>query len=137
MLRSEADEILFKHAKKSGAATFDNVRVNSIVFEKDGDPTSRPIRASYTRKTNGETGEISFQYLVDASGRAGLMSAKYLKNRIYNKSLKNMAWWGYWKGTSPYSPNTPRENAPFFEALRGEQFLRCPIFVRLLTHLHV
>ena len=120
MLRSESDEILFKHAKKRGAKAFDGVRVSSVSFEKEGDPTSRPVRATYSRKSDGATGEISFQYIVDASGCAGIMSSKYLKNRTYNKSLKNIAWWGYWKGTSPYAPGTPRENAPFFEALRGK-----------------
>lgn len=48
------------------------------------------------------------------------MSTKYLKNRTFNKSLKNVAVWGYWTGTNRYAPGTKRENAPWFEALTDE-----------------
>lgn len=119
VLRSESDDILFRHAEKNGAKVFDGVKVTSVAFEEDTNSSSQPIRATYSRKADGSSGEITFQYIVDASGRAGLLSTKYLKNRSFNKSLKNIAWWGYWHGTSPYAPGTPRENAPFFEALQG------------------
>ena len=62
---------------------------------------------------------ITFDYLVDATGRAGLMSTKYLKNRKFRDSLKNVATWGYWAGTDSYAEGTPRAGAPFFEALTG------------------
>ncbi|TBU24654.1 FAD/NAD(P)-binding domain-containing protein [Dichomitus squalens] len=68
----------------------------------------------------GAKREITFDYLVDASGRAGIMSTKYLKNRKFNASLKNVAVWGYWKNTDMYGEGTPRQNAPFFEALSDE-----------------
>ena len=45
---------------------------------------------------------------------------RYLKNRKFNSSLKNVAIWGYWKGTGLYGKGTRRENAPVFEALTGE-----------------
>ncbi|KZT69721.1 FAD/NAD(P)-binding domain-containing protein [Daedalea quercina L-15889] len=79
----------------------------------------RPVKALY-ETTNGGRGEIEFDYLVDASGRAGLMSTKYLKNRHFNESLKNVAVWGYWRGTGMYGKGTSRENAPYFEALSDE-----------------
>lgn len=44
---------------------------------------------------------------------------RYLKNRKYNQSLKNVAVWGYWRGTGMYGKGTSRENAPYFEALSG------------------
>lgn len=47
--------------------------------------------------------------------------ARYLKNRRYNSSLKNVAVWGYWRGVGMYGGGTYRENAPFFEALSGTQ----------------
>ncbi len=52
------------------------------------------------------------------------MSTRYLKNRTFNKSLKNVAVWGYWTGTGQYAPGTKRENAPWFEALTGEFKIR-------------
>lgn len=68
----------------------------------------------------GGSGEIGFDFLVDATGRAGLMSTKYLKNRKFNETLKNVAVWGYWRCTGMYRQGTDRENAPWFEALSDE-----------------
>ena len=47
------------------------------------------------------------------------LGRRYLKNRKFNTSLKNVAVWGYWKNTGMYGTGTSRENAPFFEALSG------------------
>jgi flavine halogenase len=58
--------------------------VTEVQFSEDG--KGRPISASYTR--GEESGTISFEYVIDASGRAGIMSTKYLKNRKFNESLK-------------------------------------------------
>jgi hypothetical protein len=66
------------------------------------------------------TGTTTFDYLVDATGRAGLISTNYLKNRHFNASLKNIAIWGYWKDVGTYGVGTEREGAPWFEALTGE-----------------
>lgn len=139
MIRSEADELIFRHAGKSGAKIFDGVKVNSVEFAPlngsangatnggaangTADPAlpnpGRPISASYTKKAGGSSGVIKFDYIVDASGRVGLLNTKYLKNRNYNKALKNVANWGYFTGAGRYGVGTSRENAPFFEALRG------------------
>lgn len=48
---------------------------------------------------------------------------RYLKNRKFNESLKNVAVWGYWRGTGMYGKDTSRENAPYFEALSGKSTL--------------
>ena len=119
---------MFRHAGKCGAQIFDEVKVNSIEFElwnQDNRPTDsdaldpgRPVSASWSRK-DGSSGQIRFDYLVDASGRAGLVSTKYLKNRKNNQGLKNIANWGYWKGGGDYAVGTPRQGQPFFEALSG------------------
>lgn len=75
------------------------------------------------KSVDGSEGRISFEYLIDASGRNGLMSVKYLKNRRFQSSLKNIAVWGYWIGTSKYMPGSDRDNAVYIEALNGT----CPI----------
>lgn len=115
---------MFRHAGSCGAKIFDTVKINSFEFS---DPSvsapipanARPVAAAWQSKS-GASGTIKFDYLVDASGRIGLMSTKYLKNRNYNKGLRNVASWGYWKNTGRYGVGTPRENSPFFEALRDE-----------------
>lgn len=82
---------------------------------------SRPVVAEWRRSyPTDHSGEISFDFLVDATGRAGLMSDRYMKNRHYNESLRNIALWGYWTGVGTYGLGTEREGAPWFEALTGK-----------------
>ncbi|PPR01324.1 hypothetical protein CVT24_006326 [Panaeolus cyanescens] len=113
VVRSESDELLLRHASTSGAKVFEGVRVTDINFQ---DGTRRPVSATWVDK-GGKSGTISFDFLIDASGRRGLMSTKYLKNRNFTQSLKNIAMWGYWSGTGSYKPGTSRAGSPFFEAL--------------------
>ncbi|KAM3080828.1 hypothetical protein ACMFMG_004782 [Clarireedia jacksonii] len=120
VIRSESDHLIFKHAGKCGAKTFDGVKVTSIEFQPFEDKTDdaslgKPVSASWSKK-DGTTGNIKFDYLVDASGRAGIVSTKYLKNRTFNQDLKNVASWGYFKGAIQYGVGTPQEGQPFFEA---------------------
>nr|ACM42411.1 putative flavin-dependent halogenase/O-methyltransferase bifunctional protein [Floropilus chiversii] len=131
VVRSEADKLLFDHAGASGAHTFDATKVDSVQFV--GTPSSedssaaaadskipnpgRPVSATWIRKEDGSSGTIHFDYLIDASGRYGLLSTKYLKNRKFNQNLKNIANWGYWKGGGTYGVGTHKAGSPFFEAL--------------------
>ncbi|KAI4168591.1 MAG: hypothetical protein LQ343_006255 [Gyalolechia ehrenbergii] len=127
VVRSEADDLMFKHAAKMGAATFDGVKINELEFVPSDIPSvqegadaqnpGRAVSAAWSRKGDGTSGKITFDYLVDASGRAGIVSTKYLKNRKNNQGLKNIANWGYWKGAGSYGAGTSREGSPFFEAL--------------------
>lgn len=132
VIRSEFDEILLRHASESGATVLEEHKVTEILFTKvasslgselgakeENNELGRPTSARYTSPKGA--GTIEFDYLVDASGRGGVMSTKYLKNRRMNQSLKNIACWGYWTGDlKMYHPGTGRENAPWFEALTDE-----------------
>ncbi|KAL9006385.1 MAG: hypothetical protein Q9188_000859 [Gyalolechia gomerana] len=131
VIRSEADNLIFQHARACGAAAFDGVKVNEVFFtpispESDtgsSEPpplrTGRPVSAAWQSKADGKSGTISFDYIVDASGRAGLLN-NYMKGRQYNSSLNNVACWAYWRGTDAYASGTDRANAPYFEALQDE-----------------
>ena len=123
MVRSEFDHLLLDHASSLGAKVYQNTKVLSLEFDEN----NRPISAAYTCRSSDATdavnGTISFNYLVDATGRAGLMSTKYLKNRNFTESLKNIAVWGYWTGVGSYGEGTTRAGAPWFEALTGMDFL--------------
>ncbi|KAJ7482206.1 hypothetical protein B0H11DRAFT_2232430 [Mycena galericulata] len=116
VVRSEFDEILLRHAQESGAKVYEEHKVVELAFAEGSD--FRPTSAIFTTPA-GEARSITFDYLVDASGRAGIMSTKYLKNRHMNETLKNIACWGYWTGADMYAPGTDRENSPWFEALTG------------------
>ncbi|KAL9111519.1 MAG: hypothetical protein Q9227_004006 [Pyrenula ochraceoflavens] len=128
VIRSESDKLMFDHAEKSGARTFQGIKVDSLEFEPVDDfPTDekianpgRVISASWSRKEDGASGTIKLDYIIDASGRNGIISTKYLKNRKFNKGLKNQANWAYWKGAKTYAPGTPQEGAPLFEALTDQ-----------------
>lgn len=115
---------MLKYAARSGVNVIEGVQVQEILFDnsavnaEDDSTIGRPVSANWKLKT-GETGTIKFEWLVDASGRAGIMSTKYLKSRVFNKILKNFASWGYWTGAGIYCPGTNRENAPWFEAMTG------------------
>ncbi|KAJ6562743.1 putative halogenase [Mycena vulgaris] len=117
VVRSEFDEILLRHAAESGACVREGVQVTGINFSSD--VIKQPISAEW-KSDRGGKGEVRFKWLVDASGRTGIMSTKYLKNRKFNQALKNIAFWGYWTGAGMYEPGTRRENAPWFEALTDE-----------------
>jgi len=143
VVRSEADDLIFKHAGKSGAQIFDVVKVNSVNFVPsehqidvitDTPGPGRAVSATWSRK-DGSSGEIKFDYLVDASGRAGVVSTKYLKNRKSNQGLKNIANWGYWSGAANYAEGTAREGYPFFEALKGISILA--LYCMILRHTNI
>lgn len=116
---------MLDHSEKCGAQVFQGVKVESLEFlPADDFPTDeklanpgRVTSALWSRKTDGTTGSIKCDYIIDASGRHGLISTKYLKNRKHNQALKNSATWGYWKGCKTYAPGTRMEGSPFFEGL--------------------
>ena len=133
VVRSEADNLIFQHAGKSGAKIFDGTKVESIDFEpldsangtmdSEMPDLGRPVSATWSRK-DGTSGKVKFEYIVDASGRAGLVSTKYLKNRRYNQGLKNVANWGYWEGVGEYGTGTKAAGQPYFEALQGTSLFK-------------
>ncbi len=91
--RDSFDHLLLEHAKSQGAQVCEGIEVQSLCF--DGD---RPRKALWSQGVHGsDNGEISFDYLIDASGRAGITAMHYLKSRHYNQGFQNIALWGYWQ----------------------------------------
>ncbi|KAJ7780767.1 FAD/NAD(P)-binding domain-containing protein [Mycena maculata] len=112
-VRSESDEIMLSHAATCGAMVFQETRVTDIEFDAGG---QRPVAALWKDSQN-RSGRIQFNYLIDASGRRGLLSTKYFGTRQPIQSLKNIAMWSYWCDTGTYKPDSERAGSPFFEAL--------------------
>lgn len=99
--RSKFDHILLRHAAAQGAAVHEGIEVRALDFDSAG----RPCRAHWVQKADaGVTGEIAFDYLIDASGRNGLMASRYLRNRKYHRVFQNVALWGYWTGAVCQEP---------------------------------
>jgi flavin-dependent dehydrogenase len=95
--REEFDQMMLEHARSQGVKVFEGVEVRGITFADD-----RPVSASWVVKSSdngslGKQGETRFTFLVDASGRNGVMANHYLNNRKYHKIFQNIAVWGYWK----------------------------------------
>jgi flavin-dependent dehydrogenase len=90
--RAEFDHLLLEHAKSEGVKVFEETEIKGLSF--DGE---RPRSANWSQLSGSQTGEITFDYLIDASGRSGVMATRYLKNRRSLESFQNMAVWGYWK----------------------------------------
>ena len=110
---------MLRYAAAEGVHVVEETRVDAITFK--GDPKiSRPISALWTNK-QGQSGEIKFDWLVDASGRNGVMQSKYLRNRTYREGLRNVAVWGYWKNVKVYKEGTKRSNSPWIEAMTGRR----------------
>jgi flavin-dependent dehydrogenase len=66
--------MLLRHAEESGARVFEETKITDIDFKANG-AEMRPVSATYKRN-NGEVGQVYFDYLVDASGRNGIVSTK-------------------------------------------------------------
>lgn len=91
--RERFDEMLLRHAQSQGVKVHEGVSVAEIHFRDE-----RPISADWHAEGTGETGNIQFDYVLDTSGRAGIMANKYLKSRRFLNAFQNVAMWGYWKG---------------------------------------
>ncbi len=91
--RAEFDHLLLNHAKDEGVRVHEGVAVRSLRF--DGE---RPVAARWQAVDGGATGEIEFDYLIDCSGRSGIMANRYLRSRRHNEAFQNVAVWGYYRG---------------------------------------
>ncbi|PMS18526.1 FAD-binding protein [Trinickia dabaoshanensis] len=90
--REDFDHLLLRHARSQGASVHEGVTVQELQFDE-----GRPRRAVCTRKGSDASTTIEFDFLVDASGRNGIMSTRYLDNRQYHDIFRNVAVWGYWE----------------------------------------
>ncbi|MFD5420942.1 NAD(P)/FAD-dependent oxidoreductase [Streptomyces sp. NPDC127069] len=90
VVRSEFDHALLDHAREQGVRVHEETAVRSVEF-RDG----RAAAATWSSAT--ATGAVSYRHLVDASGRAGLVSARHLRTRRFHDAFRNVALWGYWR----------------------------------------
>jgi flavin-dependent dehydrogenase len=101
--RAEFDDLLLRNAARAGARLREGRRVTEILFDGNG----RPCAAEWEEPETGTRGRHQFDYLVDASGRAGILANRHLGGRRFHESFKNVALWAYWKGGRGV-PDAPR-----------------------------
>ncbi len=107
--RADFDDLLLQHARSQGVEVHEGVEVRRVNF--DGE---RAVSASWERTgraddaEDGEaSGVVAFDYVIDASGRAGLLATKHHHSRRFHDVFKNVALWGYWKNTKPFGYGPP------------------------------
>lgn len=99
VVRSEFDQILLDHARELGVEVVEGITVREIEF--DGD---RAVAAHWQdTKDSDKGGRIEFGHVIDASGRAGVMTTRHLMSRRFHDVFRNVAAWAYWKGAGPLS----------------------------------
>jgi flavin-dependent dehydrogenase len=92
--RSRFDAMLLDNARDHGVAVEFGVSARSVTFGPDG----RPSAVACRRDDGTEFTIDDFDFLVDASGRYGLLSARHLRNRQPHAFFRNVAIWSYWDG---------------------------------------
>jgi flavin-dependent dehydrogenase len=99
--RAKYDEILLRNAAKQGVDVIEEAAVRRVIF--DG---KRAVAAEWTDKKGGEINSVFFDYVIDASGRHGVLSAQHFKMRQQHDIFQNVAVWSYWTGAK-LLPNSP------------------------------
>jgi flavin-dependent dehydrogenase len=85
--RSKYDEILLKHAESLGVEVARGAQAGSLLEGADG----RVLGVA------GDGVEWRADLTADCSGQSGFLS-RFRKIRDYDKDLKNVAGWSYWRG---------------------------------------
>src|SRR2546428_324855 len=87
--RADFDALLLEHAQKLGVDVRQPASVESVAFDGGG--------VTVTAESHGQRNEVRARFLVDASGRAGLLSQKVgRRERIPN--LGKVALFAHWRG---------------------------------------
>jgi flavin-dependent dehydrogenase len=101
VLRSDFDQLLLDHAKSQGVSVLEGIEAKRLKF--DGARPRIAVWSPAGRDDQTQEQEISFDFLIDASGRAGLMATRHLRTRRHHEVFKNIATWGYWRGAKKLS----------------------------------
>ncbi|PYN67537.1 MAG: hydroxylase [Candidatus Rokuibacteriota bacterium] len=98
--RAEFDALLLEHAKKLGVDVRQPATVQAVAFDADG--------VTVTAESHGQRTPVRARFLVDATGRAGLLSQTVgERERIPNlgKVAIFAHWQGAWRAPAPDEGN--------------------------------
>lgn len=112
--RAEFDHLLLDNAEEQGARVVQNATVKRVVF--DGD---RPVAVEWELGDDpGRRHTTRCEFLVDASGRAGVLTARHFRDRTPHEAFRNVAIWGYWDGED-LLPGTPQGGSNIISSPEG------------------
>jgi flavin-dependent dehydrogenase len=80
--RADFDKLLLDHAAESGAEVREEIGVDNVDFSDDG------ATLAISRKGNGGAEQIRARYVIDASGRNSILSAKFKLKKNYEHLQK-------------------------------------------------
>ncbi|MFF8861421.1 NAD(P)/FAD-dependent oxidoreductase [Streptomyces sp. NPDC015139] len=109
--RADFDDVLLRHAASQGVEVIEGAQARKVLFE-DG----RAAGVEWTHEGRERTTRADF--VIDASGRAGLLSVRHLGNRTPHDVFRNIAVWGYYQGGG-LLPRTPRGGINVISAPEG------------------
>jgi flavin-dependent dehydrogenase len=78
--RSDFDKLLLDHAAECGAEVHEVTSVDRVQFSKDG--------VELAIRSNGSSQSIQARYVIDASGRASMLSRQFKIKKTYNHLQK-------------------------------------------------
>lgn len=103
--RSEFDQMLFQHAARCGASTFEEVRVRDVHLPRDGDPVLELSHGEHRHL-------LQTHFVVDASGRDTLLARK-LGLRVPNRRHGTAAMFAHFRGV-PRRPGKAEGNISIY-----------------------
>jgi flavin-dependent dehydrogenase len=118
--RAVFDDLLLRNAIEQGAKVTERAKVTEIIF--DGE---RPIAAEWVEAGDDTVHTIEFDFLVDATGRDGLL-AKHFGMRRQHPAFRNVAVWSYWKGAHLH-PDSPEGAINVASTGEGGWFWNIPL----------
>ena len=117
VVRSEFDHILLKNAAEHGVDVREEHQVLDIELEGE-----RVTGVKYM--ADGEAGQMSCRFLVDASGQAALLSRK-LNLHQWDEYFKNLAVYGYYENAAHLDP--PNNGNIFIESYEHGWLWKIPL----------
>ena len=93
--RARFDHLLLQNAAAQGATVVQGATVQRVIFDAD-----RPVAVEWIHQDVPDVVRTTaLSFLIDASGRAGVLAAQHFQIRARHTTFDNVAVWGYWSGT--------------------------------------
>lgn len=109
--RADFDDVLLRHAASQGVEVVEGAQAREVLFEN-----GRAAGVAWTHEGREHTTRAD--HVIDATGRAGLLSVRHLDNRTPHDVFRNVAVWGYYQGGA-LLPRTPRGGINVISAPEG------------------
>jgi flavin-dependent dehydrogenase len=119
--RAAFDDILLRNAAEQGVQVHEEASVTNVIF--DGD---RPSAVQWQSGADQSRHTSTFDFLVDASGRAGVLSRQHFDMRRRHEQFRNTAVWAYWEGARLH-PDSPEGAINVISTPEGGWFWHIPL----------